>query len=106
MNWGEVDISGIKDLVMELPEETWNSENSNKPNKFKEFHSTKHIIFKFVKSYKRTAGDSYEFPIWSAWKNHIQPLLDKAVAPYGYEDGVFSRIMLAKLEPKSQIGHS
>jgi len=99
---GIIDISGVKDKILQLAEDVWDKNDEAKPNKFKEFHSTKHIIFKFVKSFK-DCRTHYELPLWEDWKDIIQPLLDEAVKPYAYTDGEFSRIMLAKLDPQSDI---
>jgi len=93
---GPVDISTILKEITDLPESKWDEENKGKPNKFYELKETKHIIFKFVREVQDCTS-VYEFPIWESWKAKLQPILDKAVEPYGYKDGVFSRIMLAKL---------
>jgi hypothetical protein len=99
---GAVDVTILKERVLHLAESVWDDEDGEKPNKFQEFHSTKHIIFKFVRSFD-DCRSSYDLPIWHAWKTLVQPILDAAVKDYGYSDGVFSRVMLAKLEAHSQI---
>ena len=43
--------------------------------------------------------ESYDRPVWAHWRDRIQPLLDQAVAPYGYRKGSFPRIMLARMAP-------
>ncbi len=99
---GEVDISSIKELITAIPEEIWEEQNKKKPNNFYEFYHTQHIIFKFVHDLN-DCTKSYEFPIWETWKDKIMPVLEQAVKPYGYEHGVFSRIMLAKLKAGGNI---
>lgn len=99
---GKVDITALKERVLKLPMNTWEAENQGKPNKFREFHSTKHIIFKFVRSFD-DCRTSYDLPAWKDWKDMLQPIMDKAVEEYQYRDGIFSRIMLARLEAESQI---
>ena len=97
-----IDIAGIIPDILSIPEGTWDEENKDKPNNFYELKHTKHIVFKFVHDLK-DCTKSYEFPIWESWKNRLQPILDKAVEPYGYTNGVFSRIMLAKLTAGGMI---
>lgn len=99
---GAIDISDIKEAILNISEEVWAANNESKPNKFAEFHSTEHIIFKFVDSFNDYTKSS-TMPIWEEWKERLMPLLEKAVEPYGYAKGVFSRIMLAKLAPKGVI---
>jgi hypothetical protein len=99
---GAVDISGIHDEIIKISEEIWDEQNSSKPNNFSEFYKTKHIIFKFVHDLNDCTR-SYEFPVWEKWKDKIMPILEEAVKPYGYSNGIFSRIMLAKLQAGSDI---
>ncbi len=99
---GPVDISGIKGAILEIPEEVWNLENQDKPNKFTELHKARHIVFRFVEN-MQDCTVYYDRPIWDEWKDKIQPVLDEAVKPYGYENGEFSRIMLARLEAGGEI---
>ena len=99
---GPVDISSVKEAILNISEEVWAANNATKPNKFVEFHSTEHIIFKFVDNFNDYSKSSTT-PIWEKWKDRLLPLMEKAVAPYGYKKGVFSRIMLAKLAPKGVI---
>jgi len=99
---GIVDISGIVNEICAIPESLWDEQNKNKPNNFYEFYHTKHIIFKFVHDLN-DCTKSYEFPIWKDWKDKILPVLEEAVKPYGYTNGEFSRIMLAKLSAGGNI---
>ncbi|HSZ24121.1 MAG TPA: aspartyl/asparaginyl beta-hydroxylase domain-containing protein [Cytophagaceae bacterium] len=99
---GPVDISAIREEIANLPESFWDEQNQGKPNNFSEFYQTKHIVFKFVYDLNDCTR-SYEFPLWEKWKDKIMPILDQAVKPYGYTNGVFSRIMLAKLTAGSDI---
>jgi hypothetical protein len=99
---GEVDISEIREEILAIPEEIWDQQNQQKPNKFHELKDTKHIVFRFVYDLNDCTR-YFEFPIWEEWKSKIMPLLNKAVQPYGYEQGIFSRIMLAKLKAGGMI---
>jgi len=99
---GPVDISGIKQGILDLPLELWQSEDNSKPNKFKELGRTSHIVFKFVKDYDDHCEAQF-YPIWDEWKDRLGPVLDAATRPYGYTKGDFSRIMLAKLPAHSKI---
>ena len=99
---GAVDISAIKEDILNLPQELWKSEDTAKPNKFKELGRTEHIVFKFVKDYDNHTQTT-EYPIWDEWKDRLEPILEQATKPYGYKDGGFSRIMLAKLPAGGKI---
>lgn len=99
---GPVDISSIQSDILSIPEEVWNLEDEKKPNKFNELHKARHIVFRFVKNME-VCTDYYDKPIWDEWKDRILPVLNEAVAPYGYENGEFSRIMLARLEAGGEI---
>ncbi|WP_017712890.1 aspartyl/asparaginyl beta-hydroxylase domain-containing protein [Prochlorothrix hollandica] len=99
---GPVDISGIRDAILNLPLELWESEDTSKPNKFKELGRTSHIVFKFVKDYDNHS-DAKFYDLWEEWKEKLQPVLEEATRPYGYAQGNFSRIMLAKLPAHSKI---
>lgn len=99
---GPVDISSIREDILNIPEELWQSQDEAKPNKFDKLGRTQHIVFQFVRDYDDHV-DVVDYPIWDEWKDRIQPLLDEAVKPYGYENAGFSRIMLAKLPAKGKI---
>jgi hypothetical protein len=95
---GPVDISALREAVLQIPEELWNLEDSLKPNRFETLDRTRHIVFRFVKDLKDWRTD-YERPLWAQWQPLLQPVLDAAVKPYGYPRGVFPRVMLARMAP-------
>jgi len=99
---GAVNISELKETVLKLPDTVWNIETKRRENNFWCFTGTQHIVFKFhtdiedPKNYK-------EKPLWLIWQSRLLPLMKKAVAAYGYKEGVFPKVMLAKLLPHSKI---
>ena len=95
---GPVDISALREAVLQIPEELWNLEDSLKPNRFETLDRTRHIVFRFVKDLKDWRTD-YERPLWAEWQPLLQPVLDAAVKPYGYGRGVFPRVMFARMAP-------
>ena len=100
---GRVNITPLKAAVTALPDEMWDAENANKPNRrFDALDSTRHIVFRFVHSF-RDWRNSFDLPLWNEWKPLIQPVLDAAVIPYGYARGVFPRVMLARMAPGGVI---
>ena len=99
---GKVDIAGLKEEILALPQDLWEVKNTAKPNKFKELGRTEHIVFKFVKDYDNHS-DTITYPIWDEWRSKLEPIMAAATKPYGYKKGNFSRIMLAKLPPGSKI---
>src|SRR5690242_2082887 len=95
---GAVDIRGIRADILAIPDAVWDRENADKPNKFEALDKTRHIVFKFVSSVQDWR-QSYERPIWQEWKERLEPVLRQVVAPYGYRNGAFPRIMLASMAP-------
>ena len=95
---GKIDIGPLREAVLAIPEDIWNAENHGKPNRFGALGETRHIIFRFVSNFDDWR-DSYEKPLWAEWKPLIQPVLDAATAPYGYANGDFPRVMLARMAP-------
>jgi hypothetical protein len=93
-----VDITSIRDDILAIPEEVWDIENASKPNRFETLDKTRHIVFRFIKDLNDWR-DSYDRPLWNEWRSRIEPILLKAVAPYGYKRGSFPRIMLARMAP-------
>jgi hypothetical protein len=99
---GPVDISSIREDILNLPQEIWEVKDHDKPNKFKELGRTEHIVFKFIRDYDNHL-DNFFYPIWDEWKSRLEPILETATKAYGYRDGDFSRIMLAKLPAGGKI---
>ncbi len=99
---GKVDIERLRAAVLAIPEAVWDVENAAKPNRFGALDSTRHIIFRFVSR----LGDwrrSFDGPLWGEWRGMIEPILKVATAEYGYRDGAFPRIMLARMAPGGVI---
>src|SRR4249919_4188621 len=99
---GTVDISGIREAILAIPESVWDAENADKPNRFEALDKTRHIVFRFVSNF-RDWRDSYDRPLWAQWRGLLEPVLAKAVEPYGYARGVFPRVMLARMAPGGVI---
>jgi hypothetical protein len=94
---GPVDASALRDRVAAISDRTWGQEDALKENDFEVFHHTRHIIFRFTPG-NRDPEDHYENPAWHVWRGLLQPVMDAAVAPYGFADPVFPKAMLARLE--------
>lgn len=95
---GEIDLSAIRDDIGSIPEEIWDLENASKPNRFETLDRTRHIVFRFIKDLADWR-QSYDRPLWAAWRSRLEPILQRAVAPYGYARGAFPRVMLARMAP-------
>jgi len=93
---GPVDIAALRAAVLALPEEEWDRENAEKPNRFEALDATRHIVFRFVANLKDWRS-GYDRPGWAQWKALLEPVLHEAVAGYGYAHGVFPRVMLARM---------
>ncbi len=99
---GAVDIAALREMVLAIPEEVWIAENAAKPNRFGALDATRHIIFRFVANFCDWRG-AQDKPLWAEWKPLIDPVLKAATAPYGYANGDFPRIMLARMAPGGVI---
>jgi aspartyl/asparaginyl beta-hydroxylase len=99
---GTVDISALREAVLALPEELWNAENADKPNRFDALDSTRHIVFRFVSNYLDWR-QAYDRPLWAEWRHLLEPVLAAATADYGYGQGAFPRVMLARMSPGGVI---
>lgn len=99
---GKVDIAALCEAVQAIPEALWDAENAEKPNRFEALEGTRHIVFRFVSSFQDWR-ESYERPLWSQWRDRLQPVLDQATAPYGYARAAFPRVMLARMAPGGVI---
>ena len=93
---GPIDIAALRAAVLEIPETVWDAENHSKPNKFEVLDQTRHIVFRFVDS-PRDWRRSHDRPLWGEWRGLLEPVLAQAVQAYGYERGVFPRVMLARM---------
>ena len=80
---GEVDIDALRERVLAIPEAVWDAENASKPNRFDALSSTRHIVFRFISS-PQSWTQSYDRPIWAAFRDVVMPVVEQAIAPYGY----------------------
>jgi len=99
---GKADISGIRDAILAIPEETWNAEDADKPNRFEALDRTRHIVFRFVSNFQDWR-ESYDRPLWAEWRVRLEPILAQATRPYGYARAAFPRVMLARMGPGGVI---
>lgn len=99
---GPVDISAVLDAVKAMPEDVWNSEDADKPNRFEALDRTRHVVFRFV-SDTRDWRESYDRPLWAQWSERLLPVLAQATRPYGYTRVAYPRIMLARMAPGGVI---
>jgi len=97
---GPVDVTTLKALVARIAAPAWERLDQGKENAFDVFHHTKHIIFRFTPG-NRDAAEFYETPAWTIWAPVLRPVMEQAVAAYGFKDPVFPKAMLARL----QAGH-
>lgn len=99
---GTVDIAQLREAVLAIPEATWDAENADKPNRFEALDRTRHIVFRFVDNFHDWRR-SHDRPLWSAWREQLQPVMLAAVGHYGYARAAFPRVMLARMAPGGVI---
>jgi len=93
---GAVDVASLKAVVLAIPEDVWTVQNESKPNQFGALRHASHLIFRFVSQFKDWR-DSYDSPLWPEWRGLLEPVLRQATRPYGYAQGAFPRVMLARM---------
>ena len=91
-----VDITALREAVLAIPEELWDAENADKPNRFEALDRTRHIAFRFVDNFQDWR-QSHDRPLWAQWRSLIEPVLAQSVKPYGYARVAFPRVMLARM---------
>jgi hypothetical protein len=99
---GTVDIDRLREAVLAIPEAVWDAENASKPNRFGALDATRHIVFRFVSNF-RDWRDSYDGPLWAEWKPLLEPVLAQSTKAYGYAEGAYPRVMLARMAPGGVI---
>lgn len=99
---GAVDVRRLRAEVLDIPESVWEEENAGKPNRFEALDATRHIVFRFVDS-TRDWRASHDRSRWPEWRTRLEPVLAAATASYGYADGAYPRVMLARMAPGGVI---
>lgn len=95
---GSVDISGLRDAVLAIPESVWEAENASKPNKFEALDRTRHIVFRFIDD-PNDWRQSHDRAAWAEWAPRLLPVMEQATRPYAYARGAYPRVMLARMAP-------
>ena len=99
---GKVDTETIDELILKIPEKIWQMETKNRDNDFSCFTQTQHIIFKFNLNTVEHKSFSNR-PLWKIWQPILLPIMEQAVAPYGYKNGIIPKAMLARLSAGGEI---
>lgn len=99
---GPVDIAALKAAVLAIPEDVWDAENREKPNRFDALDKTQHIPFRFVSDFADWRR-SQNMRLWGEWRPLLEPAMAQATKAYGYARGAYPRIMLARMAPGGVI---
>lgn len=99
---GPVDIGALREAVRGIPEELWDAENADKPNRFEALDVTRHIVFRFVSNFQDWR-DSHDRRLWAEWRTLLEPVMAQATASYGYARGEYPRVMLARMRAGGAI---
>lgn len=93
---GAVDVSGIAAALEPLGERFWDLEDERKENAFSVFHHTRHLILRFMAD-AQDPRSWYARPLWPMLRSVVEPVLVRAVEPYGFDAPVFPKVMFARL---------
>ncbi len=105
LDLGKVDIQELCNKVKLLNDSDWDTEEDYETNYNKgrgALNTTQHIILRFSNK-QRDPFEYYETSRWKKWKSILEPVLSQSTKKYGYSNGFFPRVMLAKLPAKSFI---
>lgn len=91
-------VSTADEALWDWPEDFTANGNKSKAS----LARVNHMIFRF--SAKSTSGAHYRnLSRWPAWQDDLTPLMQDIVAPLGYANPFFPRVMLARLRPGALI---
>lgn len=95
---GAVDVGAVCAALLATPAHAWDTEEDFRANYNKRgaLRAASHIILRFCDRRQRPSP-CYDQPAWKQWAPLLLPVMESAVAPYGYVHGFFPRIMFAKL---------
>ena len=99
---GAVDVAALIAAVGKVPDGFWTAADAAKQNAFPCFQHTLHIIFRFVDP-GHSVRDWRDLPLWSAWQGLLLPVMQQAIAPYGFTAPQFPKAMLARLAAGQRI---
>ena len=93
---GRADVTKLVERTRALPDSVWQTENRNKPNKYRNLNDARHVMFRFIEA-PRKVYDFRDFPLWQEWQDDLLPIMTQAANSLGYSDYRFPRVMLARL---------
>ena len=99
---GPVDASALTARVARLSHEAWRREDAVKENRFRCFHHTRHVIFRFIVG-NQDPRRFYSDLGWRVWSRWLLPPMTRAASIYGFAEPVFPKAMLARLEAGQRI---
>jgi len=98
----EVDTSELTHNVCKLTNAFWQRANSTKQNKYPVFHSTEHIVLRFVDANQ----DPREFQTHASWHlfaSYCLPLMAQVANCLKIQNPIYPKAMFARLKARSII---
>jgi hypothetical protein len=81
---GPLELGRVREDILAIPQAEWDSENAGKPNRnYGALDEAQHIVFRFISSVNDWRLH-YDRPMWEKWRDRLEPLMRRAVEPYGY----------------------
>lgn len=99
---GPVDAGALAAQVARLSERAWRLRDTRKENRFRCFHHTQHIAFRFIDN-GRDPRRFYSWPGWRLWRRWLLPVMECVAATYRFAEPVYPKAMLARLEARQHI---
>jgi len=97
-----VDIAPVLGAINKTPETYWRRQDQSKQNAYPVFHSTEHIVMRFVDS----NDDPREFKSFTSWRLYcsvILPIMDQVSSYLKITNPVYPKAMFARLKARSRI---
>lgn len=93
---GAVDTAALKTRLTRVPESVWQQENTNKENNYSCFHSTEHLVLRFIPGL-RDPRVFYSNPLWFLFQDSLLPIFESVSRELAIAEPVFPKAMFARL---------
>lgn len=99
---GTINIEPLLSIINRFPEHFWERENATKDNDYPVFHSTKHIVLRFIE-HQKDPRFYYSKPSWQALACNLLPLMNEVSDRLGIKAPEYPKAMFARLQAGGRI---
>lgn len=102
LNLGPVDWMAFRDVVQRFSARFWDDRDAEKENDYGVFHSTRHVVLRFV-SDSDDLSTTYANPLWHVAAPLLEPEMMRLAARYELSQPCISKAMFARLKAGAHI---